>query len=61
MIKRVDGQRAILQEIKQKLGLERGAGSSPVPGARAGGRQDPEINDGASDFSVNLDDDGPDD
>lgn len=54
MAKRVDGQAKLLKEIKQKLGLERGPASSPAPGARAGGRQDPEINDASSDFSVDA-------
>jgi hypothetical protein len=62
MAKRVDGQAKILKEINQKLGLERGtSASSPAPGARAGGRQDPEINDASSDFAVDAADDGADD
>lgn len=62
MAKRVDGQAKILKEINQKLGLERGtSASSPAPGARAGGRQDPEINDASSDFAVDAADDGGED
>ena len=55
MAKRVDHQAKLLKEINQKLGIEKGpAASSAAPGARAGGRHDPEINDAGSDFSVDA-------